>query len=96
MTLKSPMHPGVMIKEIIHECGLTVTASAKELGVTRQALDNLINCRSHLSPTMALRIAKLFGGSAENWMRIQVAYDLALARDTVDVSGIRKIDQNAA
>jgi antitoxin HigA-1 len=81
MPMKNPPHPGEMIRE---EClaplGLTVTEAARVLGVTRQALNNLVNERSGISPEMAIRLEKAFGMSADLWMRLQSAYDLAQAR----------------
>lgn len=78
MPIKNPPHPGLSVR---HDCleplGLTVTAAARVLGVTRQALNNLVNCKSSISPEMAVRLAKGFGGSAEVWLRLQLAYDLA-------------------
>jgi addiction module HigA family antidote len=59
---------------------LTVTAGAKLLGVTRQALNNVINGKAGISPEMAIRLTKAFGSTAETWMKMQLAYDLAEAR----------------
>ncbi len=76
-----PSHPGEIVRE---EClaplGLTVTEGAKVLGVSRQALNNLVNERSGISPEMAIRLEKAFGSSAEMWLRLQLAHDLAEAR----------------
>jgi antitoxin HigA-1 len=81
MPMKNPVHPGRIVR---HDCleplGLTVTEGAKILGVTRQALNNVINGKSGISPEMAIRLSKAFGSSAETWLRIQLAYDLAQAR----------------
>jgi addiction module HigA family antidote len=67
-----------------HDCieplGLTTTAAAKILGVTRQTLNNLINGKSGISADMALRLDKAFGGGAETWLRLQMAYNLRQAR----------------
>jgi len=60
--------------------GLSVTEGAKVLGVTRQALNNVVNGKAAISPEMAIRLAKAFGSTAETWLRMQVAYDLAAAR----------------
>jgi addiction module HigA family antidote len=60
--------------------GLSVTAGAKVLGVTRQTLNNVINGKSGISPEMAIRLSKAFGSTPETWLRMQVAYDLAAAR----------------
>jgi len=79
--MKNPPHPGLAVR---HDCleplRLTVTGAAKALGVTRQALNNLLNGNSGISPEMAVRLAKAFGGSAETWLGIQLDYDLAQVR----------------
>ncbi|WP_397474112.1 HigA family addiction module antitoxin [Pusillimonas sp.] len=79
--MKSPAHPGGFIKhEIIEPLGLSVTAAAEALGVTRATLSTLLNERSHLSSEMALRIEKAFGVSMDTLMRMQNSYDIAQAR----------------
>ena len=60
--------------------GLNVTHAARALGVTRQALNNLVNGKSGISPEMAIRLDRAFGGGAETWLRLQMAYDLAQAQ----------------
>jgi addiction module HigA family antidote len=81
MAMKNPPHPGLIVR---HDCleplGLTVTVAAQVLGVTRQALNNLVNGKSGISPEMAIRLAKAFGSSAETWLGIQLDYDLAQVR----------------
>lgn len=57
-----------------------MTEGAKVLGVTRQALNNVINGKSGISPEMAIRLSKAFGSTPETWLRMQLAYDLATAR----------------
>jgi antitoxin HigA-1 len=90
MAMSTPCHPGEIVKyECLEPLGLSVTVGAKVLGVTRQALSNLINGSSGVSPEMAVRLEKAFGGTAETWLRMQVAYDLDRVRktaDTIDVS----------
>jgi addiction module HigA family antidote len=81
MRMKNPVHPGRIVRQdCIEPLGLTVTKAAKVLGVTRQALNNVVNCRSGISPEMAIRLSKAFGSSPEMWLRMQLAYDLAQAR----------------
>jgi addiction module HigA family antidote len=81
MSMKNPVHPGRIVR---HDCleplGLSVTAGAKILGVSRQALNNIVNGKSGISPEMAIRLTKAFGSTAETWLRMQLAYDLAIAR----------------
>ena len=79
MPMKNPVHPGRIVR---HDCleplGLTATAGAKVLGVTRQALNNLVNGQSGIRPNMAIRLAKAFGSTPTTWLRMQLAYDLPL------------------
>jgi len=80
MAMKNPPHPGRIVRqECIEPPGLTVTEAARALGVTRQALNNLVNCKAAISPEMAIRLDKAFGGGADTWLRLQAAYDLAQA-----------------
>ena len=85
MPMHSPPHPGLSVR---HDCleplGLTVTHAAKILGVSRQALNNLLNGKSGISAEMAIRLDKAFGGGAETWLGLQMAYDLAQARKGAD------------
>jgi len=81
MAMKNPVHPGgVVRKDCLEPLGLSVTAGAKALGVTRQALNNVVNGKSGISPEMAIRLSKAFGSTPETWLRMQLAYDLAAAR----------------
>ena len=87
MQMKNPPHPGRIVRQdCIEPLGLTITAAAKVLGVTRQALNNVVNGKAGISPEMAVRLAKAFGGSAEMWVRLQSNYDLAQVRsEAIDV-----------
>lgn len=81
MLMKTPPHPGRIINEdCLPEMKWTVGEAASALGVSRQTLDKIINGRSGIAPEMAIRFEKIFGSSAETWLRIQLAYDLAEAR----------------
>ena len=72
-----PVHPGEIIKEdILPSVGLSVTAAAKALDVSRQMLHGILAGRKPLSAVMCLKVARLFGGSPDIWMRLQAAYDL--------------------
>src|ERR1017187_5056927 len=83
MTRKSglpPVHPGEIIKEdILPSVGLSVTAAAKALGVSRQMLHDILAERRPLSAVMCLKVARLFGSTPELWMRLQAVYDLKKA-----------------
>jgi addiction module HigA family antidote len=75
--MHNPPHPGALIKKIcIEPLGLSVTEAADGLGVSRKTLSSLLNERSKVSPLMAIRLAKAFGGSPESWLTHQAYYDL--------------------
>jgi antitoxin HigA-1 len=77
MVVHNPPHPGEVIKELcIEPLGLTVTETAKKLGVSRKTLSALMNGRFGISPEMAIRLSKAFGGSLESWLIQQSQYDL--------------------
>ncbi|HZU27185.1 MAG TPA: HigA family addiction module antitoxin [Bryobacteraceae bacterium] len=79
--MKNPAHPGRIIKSACLEpLGLSLTSGAKALGISRQALARVVNQKSGVSAEMALRLAKAFGSTPETWLRMQMAWDLALAR----------------
>ncbi len=81
MPIKNPPHPGDFIRtEIIEPAGLTVTAAAAALRVSRPALSSLLNSRSSLTGEMALRVEKVFGIKMDTLMRMQSAYDIAKTR----------------
>jgi addiction module HigA family antidote len=72
-----PVHPGEIIREdILPEVGMSVTATATALGVSRQMLHEILAGRKPLSAVMCLKVARLFGGSPDVWMRLQADYDL--------------------
>ena len=83
--MTDPPHPGLSIR---HDCleplGLTVTEAAKRLGVSRKQLSEIVNGRSGISPVMAIRLDKAFGGGADAWYHLQAAYDLAQAMRHAD------------
>jgi addiction module HigA family antidote len=81
MLMKNPPHPGtVVLQECIEPLGLSITDAATALGVTRTTLSELVNGRRGISPEMAVRLSKVFGGSAESWLVQQAHYDLAHVR----------------
>jgi len=81
MPMKNPSHPGSIVR---HACleylNLSVTEAAKILGVSRQALNNVVNEKAAVSAEMAIRLSKAFGSTPDLWVRMQAAYDLAQAR----------------
>jgi addiction module HigA family antidote len=92
MPMKNPPHPGRIVRQdCIEPLGLTITGAAKALGITRQTLNNLVNGKAGISPEMAVRLSKAFGGSPEMWLRLQANYDLAgIQQDDIDVKRHRR------
>jgi len=81
MPMKNPPHPGgFVLRECIEPLGLTITQAAEALGVTRKSLSELVNEKCGISPEMAVRLSKVFGGSEETWLLQQAQYDLAQVR----------------
>lgn len=90
--MKNPPHPGRIIRqECIEPLGLTVTDAAERLGVTRQALNNLINGKSGVSPEMSIRLSKAFGSTPDVWLGLQMEYDLAQAEKHAGRIKVRRI-----
>lgn len=90
--MKNPPHPGRIVRQdCIEPLGLTITAAAKALGVTRQALNNLVNGKAGVSPEMAVRLSKAFGSSPEMWLRLQANFDLAqVPQEQIEVKRYRR------
>lgn len=78
MPMKNPPHPGaVVLRQCIEPLGLSITGAAAALGVTRTSLSELVNGKRGISPEMAIRLSKVFGGSAESWLTQQAYYELS-------------------
>ena len=90
--MKNPPHPGSIV---LHECmepfGLSVTEAAAKLGVSRKQLSALVNGRSGISPEMAIRLSRAFGGSAGMWVRLQANYDLSQAMERADEIQVERV-----
>ncbi len=85
MPMKNLPHPGTVVRvSCLEPFGLNVTKGAKALGVSRQALSNLVNGRARMSSEMAIRLAKVFGSTTETWIRLQTAYDVVQAQARED------------
>lgn len=78
MPMQNPPHPGLAIR---HDClepmGLSLTEAAEKLGVSRKRLSGIVNGHGGISPEMAIRLDRVFGGGADTWYQLQAAYDLA-------------------
>jgi addiction module HigA family antidote len=94
--MKNPAHPGLLLRDDLEELNLSVAEAARGLGVTRQQLYNVINGRSAVTPEMALRLEKAIGGSADHWLRMQAAYDLAQLRMRPDPIDVKRLAPKAA
>lgn len=93
--MKNPTRPGQMVKNILEELEITVTRASELLGVTRQTLNHLINHEgSSVSPEMALRLECVFGSTAENWLRMQAAYDASrvIERKAEITKGLKRFE----
>lgn len=79
--MHNPPHPGAVLADTVlrKDGGLTVSAFAERLGISRVALSRVVNGRAAMSAELAIRLAAALGGSAESWLNMQVAYDLARA-----------------
>ena len=81
MPMNNPPHPGEIVRsECLEPLGLTVTRAAQGLGVTRQALSDLVNEKAGVSVEMAIRLSQAFGSTPETWLGMQTAYELWQAR----------------
>lgn len=81
MAMKTPPHPGRLVKGALDELGLSIAQTATALGVTRAALNRVVNGTSSISPEMALRLEIVIGSTAEAWLRLQAAFDAAKVRE---------------
>jgi len=95
--MHKPAHPGEVLREMyIEPLGLTVTQTAKALGVTRKALSELVNMRSGISTNMALRLSKAFGTTPELWLNMQRNFDLIQAQKRVRLSKVKVLLESPA
>jgi len=92
MVMKNPPHPGRHVRvTCLEPLGLTVTAAARALGISRQALNNLVNERAGISPEMAVRLEKMGWGTAEGWLRLQMNHDLRQVRQRADTFAVHPL-----
>ena len=85
MPMKNPPHPGETIRyDCLEPLGLSITAGAKALGVSRKQLSEVVNGKAGISTEMAIRLDKVFGGDAHTWYRLQASYDIAQALKSAD------------
>jgi len=96
VSMKNPPHPGRIVRqECLEPLGLSVTDGAKALGVSRNALSELVNERRGVSPEMAIRLSKAFGSTPEAWAGVQFDYDMAQAMKQADRIKVQRVPQPA-
>lgn len=94
--MKNPPHPGLSVRhDCIEPLGLNITEAARALGVSRKQLSDLVNYHAGISPEMAIRLDKAFGGGAETWLRLQTAYDLLQAMKRADEIKVERVSSAA-
>jgi antitoxin HigA-1 len=94
--MKNPPHPGGLIRDNIEELGLSVAEAAEGLGVTRQQLYRVIRGENGVSPEMAVRLEKAFGGAADFWLRMQMSFDLAQVRSQAGTIKVKPLGRKVA
>ena len=91
--MQNPPHPGGIVRrQCLAPLGLSVTRAAEGLGVTRQALSDLVNGHAGVSTEMAVRLSKAFGSSPETWLGMQMAYDLWQVRERAEQITVERFD----
>jgi len=92
MPMKNPPHPGFSVaQDCLEPLSLSATEAARRLGVSRKGLSRLVNRHSRISPEMAIRLDKAFGGGAEVWHGLQTAYDFAQAMKRADEIEVKRV-----
>ena len=89
--MKTPVHPGRIVKGALSELNLTVTDAARALNVSRPTLSSLINEKAGISPEMAVRLAKSMGSTPAFWMRLQMTFDLAQVEARADTITVNQV-----
>jgi antitoxin HigA-1 len=90
---RCPTHPGAILREdSIPAVARSKSEIARLLGISRQHLYDILAEKKPLSPEVAVRVGKLFGGGAGVWVRMQAAYDTWHAEQSVDVSKIKTLE----
>lgn len=97
MTMHNPPHPGEFIRDTyVEPFEISIRSLAESLGVSPSTLTRIVSMRSGVSPEMALRLSKALGRSPESWLAMQHNFDLWQAKRTADLSGVQKVQFEAA
>lgn len=92
MEMFNPAHPGtILLEEWITPLGFSIAKFALRIGTSRKNLSEIVNCKTGISPEMALRLSKALGTSAQFWLDLQTQYDLWKASQTVNLDNIETI-----
>lgn len=96
MQMYNPPHPGELIKDAyINELGISEREIAKKLHVAPSTFNRIIQCKSAISPEMALRLSKALGKSPEFWLGLQHKYDLWIARQKINLDEVETLEYSA-
>ena len=97
MPMKNPPHPGKLIKSDLEALNLSVAKGAEALGVSRSQLNRVISGDSSITADMAVRFEAVIGSTADMWVKLQAAYDLAQVRNSSDnpAKGLKRIEATA-
>lgn len=95
---RQPIHPGEMIQDILHDVGKSKIEIAALLGISRQHLHTITEGKKPVSPAIAVRLGRLFGGGTAVWLRMQATHDAWIAeRDlAAEIKHIRPLKIAAA
>ena len=97
MAMHNPPHPGEFIRDTyVEPFDISIRSLAGSLGVSPSTLTRIVSMRSGVSPEMALRLSKALGRSPESWLAMQHNFDLWQAKRTADLSGVQKVQFEAA
>ena len=91
MEMKNPPHPGELIADNLTEIGVSISHVARGLGISRRQLHNLVAGRSAIRPEMAVKLEQAIGSTADNWLRMQMNYDLAQIRKRASSIKVKRL-----
>lgn len=87
-----PIHPGEILKEeCLNPLNISIAEASKNLNVARSTLTRLINGKANVSIDMAWKLSKAFNTTPEFWLNLQTQYDIAITKNSVDVSDVKVI-----
>jgi len=87
----APIHPGVYLKELLDEVGLTQYRLARDIGVPAMRINHLVHGKRPITAELALRLGRYFGQSPRYWLNLQSRYDMDVAEDTLGEQVVREV-----